>query len=144
MRCGVSRLQRMKMRRPHDVPLSKQALEVLREVWPLTTEHDLGLPVGPFVRHPLSENAFNSVLRRLGYASDEHCAHGFRSSASTILNERGYDGRVIEAALAHEDGNKVRRAYNRSQYLAERKRLLQDWADMLDQFKQPSFQTLTS
>ncbi len=136
--------ERMKMRRPHDVPLSKQALEVLRGVWPLTTEHTLVFPSVRSLRHPLSENAFNSVLRKLGYGSDEHCAHGFRSSASTILNERGYDGRVIEAALAHEDGNKVRRAYNRSQYLGERKKLLQEWADMLDQFKLPSFQAATS
>ena len=136
--------ERMKMRRPHDVPLSKQALAVLREVWSLTTDDNLVFPSVRSLRHPLSENAFNSVLRRLGYGSDEHCAHGFRSSASTILNERGYDGRVIEAALAHEDGNKVRRAYNRSQYLSERKKLLQDWADMLDQFKQPTFQARIS
>jgi integrase len=132
--------ERMKMRRPHEIPLSKQALEVLREVWPLTTDDNLVFPSIRSLRRRLSENAFNSVLRRLGYTTDEHCAHGFRSSASTILNERGYDERVIEAALAHEDENKVRRAYNRSQYLEERKKLLQDWADLLDQFKSPAYQ----
>jgi integrase len=136
--------ERMKMRRPHEVPLSKQALEVLREVWPLTTDDNLVFPSIRSLRRRLSENAFNSVLRRLGYGTDEHCAHGFRSSASTILNERGYDERVIEAALSHEDENKVRRAYNRSQYLEERKKLLQDWADLLDQFKSPVFQARSS
>jgi integrase len=127
---------RMKMRRPHDVPLSRQAVAVLREVWPLTTGDNLVFPSIRSIRRPLSENAFNSVLRRLGYGSEEMCAHGFRSSASTMLNERGYDGRVIEAALAHEDENKVRSAYNRARYVEERKRLLQAWADLLDQFKE--------
>jgi integrase len=82
--------ERMKMRRPHDVPLSKQALEVLRAVWPLTRDDNLVFPSVRSWRRPLSENAFNSVLRRLGYGTDEMCAHGFRASASTILNERGY------------------------------------------------------
>ncbi len=127
--------ERMKMRRPHDVPLSKQALEVLREVWPLTRDDNLVFPSIRSWRRPLSENAFNSVLRRLGYGTDEMCAHGFRASASTILNERGYDGRVIEAALAHVDQNAVRRAYNRAQYWPERVKLLHDWSDLLDQFK---------
>jgi integrase len=130
--------ERMKMRRPHDVPLSKRALEVLREVWPLTTENNLVFPSVRSWRRPLSENAFNSVLRRLGYGTDDMCAHGFRASASTILNERGYDSRVIEAALAHMDQNTVRRAYNRAQYWQERVKLLQDWADLLDQFKLPT------
>jgi integrase len=132
---------RMKMRRPHDVSLSRQAVAVLHQVWPLTTGENLVFPSIRSIRRPLSENGFNSVLRKLGYASDEMCAHGFRSSASTIMNERGYDARVIEAALAHEDENKVRGAYNRARYLEERKRLLQDWADLLDQFKLPAVQT---
>ncbi|MGA7788924.1 MAG: integrase arm-type DNA-binding domain-containing protein, partial [Xanthobacteraceae bacterium] len=83
--------ERMKMRRPHDVPLSRQALVVLRDVWPLTQGDNLVFPSIRSIRRPLSENAFNSLLRRLGYGKDEVCAHGFRSSASTILNERGYD-----------------------------------------------------
>lgn len=127
--------ERMKMRRPHEVPLSKQALEVLRTVWPLTRDENLVFPSIRSWRRPLSENAFNSVLRRLGYGKDEMCAHGFRATASTILNERGYDSRVIEAALAHVDQNTVRRAYNRAQYWPERVRLLQDWSDLLERFK---------
>jgi integrase len=132
--------QRMKMRRPHDVPLSKQALEVLRAVWPLTRDDNLVFPSIRSWRRPLSENAFNSVLRRLGYGSDEMCAHGFRASASTILNERGHDPRVIEAALAHVDQNEVRRAYNRAQYWPERVKLLQSWSDLLDQLKRSTDQ----
>jgi integrase len=132
--------ERMKMRRPHDVPLSRQALAILREVWPLTREDNLVFPSIRSIRRPLSENAFNSVLRRLGYGTDEHCAHGFRSSASTILNERGYDSRVIEVALAHQDENKTRAAYNRAQFWPERQKLLQNWADLLDEFRLPTFQ----
>ncbi len=84
---------------------------------------------------PLSENAMNSALRRMGYTKDEVTAHGFRSSASTILNERGFDNDVIEAALAHQDEDEVRRAYNRATYLPERTILMQKWADLLDDFR---------
>jgi integrase len=136
--------ERMKMRKPHDVPLSKQALAILRDVWPLTEGDNLVFPSIRSIRRPLSENSFNSVLRRMGYGSDEVCAHGFRTSASTILNERGHDDDVIEAALAHEDENKVRRTYNRARYWPERIVLLQVWADLLDEFKQPTFQTRSS
>lgn len=71
----------------------------------------------------------------MGYSKTEMVAHGFRSSASTILNERGYQRDVIEAALAHQDEDEVRRAYNRATHLAARATLLQDWADLLDQFR---------
>lgn len=135
---------RMKMRRPHDVPLSRQALAVLRDVWPFTEGDNLVFPSIRSIRRPLSENAFNSLLRRLGYGKDEMCAHGFRSSASTILNERGYDSRVIEVALAHQDQNKVRRAYNRAQYWPERVKLLQEWADLLDQLQAPGSEVSSS
>jgi integrase len=127
--------ERMKMRRPHQVPLSRQALAILRDVWNLS--HDNGL-VFPSIRsavRPLSENAMNSALRRMGYAKDQMCAHGFRSSASTILNERGFSPDVIEVALAHQDEDEVRRAYNRARYWKERVKLLQDWADLLDEFR---------
>lgn len=123
---------RMKMRRQHEVPLSRQAIAVLKDVWPISDGGELVFPSVRAGNRPLSENAFNASLRRLGYAADEVTAHGFRSSASTILNERGYNPDVIEAALAHQDPNSVRRAYNRSRYWPERVRLLQDWADLLD------------
>jgi integrase len=127
--------ERMKMRRPHDVPLSRQALAVLKAVWPLNEEHELVFPSLRSHKKPLSENAFNSVLRNMGYDKDEATAHGFRSTASTILNERRYDDDVIEAALAHQDENEIRRIYNRALYLPERRKLLQDWADLMDSFK---------
>lgn len=129
--------ERMKMRRPHDVPLSTQALAVLRDVWELS-DGDLVLPSIRSSKKPLSENAFNSALRRMGYAKDEMTAHGFRSSASTILNERGFDPDVIEAALAHQDEDEIRRAYNRATYWKERVTLMQEWADLLDQFRRGS------
>ena len=109
---------------------------VLRDIWPLSESHDLVLPSIRSLRRALSENAMNTALRRMGYAKDEMCAHGFRSSASTILDERGFDRDVIEAALAHQDEDEVRRAYNRSRYWPQRVNLLQDWADLLDEFRQ--------
>ena len=129
--------ERMKMRRPHDVPLSTQALAVLKNVWELSGGDGY---VFPAIRRPrpLSEATFNVALRRMGYSKDEVTAHGFRASASTILNERGHDPEVIEAALAHEDEDEVRRAYNRARYWEARLKLLQDWADLLDQFKADS------
>ena len=127
--------ERMKMRRPHDVPLSRQALAVLNVVWPLNEEHALVFPSLRSHKKPLSENAFTSVLRNMGFRKDQATAHGFRSTASTILNERGFNADVIEAALAHQDEDEVRRIYNRALYLPERKKLMQDWADLLDSFR---------
>lgn len=129
--------ERMKMRRPHDVPLSTQAIAVLRDIWGLSSG-DLVLPSIRSPVKPLSENAMNSALRRMGYDKNEATAHGFRSSASTILNERGFSPDVIEAALAHEDEDDVRRAYNRSKYWVQRVELLQAWADLLDNFRKES------
>ncbi len=130
--------ERMKMRRPHDVPLSRQATAILRDLWDLSEGDGLVFPSIRSVTRPLSENAMNSALRRMGYSRDEMCAHGFRASASTILNERGYSPDVIETALAHQDEDETRRAYNRARYWPERVKLLQDWADLLDEFRKLS------
>ena len=111
--------ERMKMREPHDVPLSRQALAVLKDVWTLNEEHQLVFPSLRSHKKPLSENAFNSVLRNMGYPQDKATAHGFRATASTILNGRRFDRDVIEAALAHQDQNEIRRIYNRSLYMPE-------------------------
>ena len=127
--------ERMKMRRPHDVPLSRQATAILRDIWNLSEDDGLVFPSIRSVTRPLSENAMNAGLRRMGYSKHEMCAHGFRSSASTILNERGYNPDVIETALAHQDEDETRRAYNRARYWPERLKLLQDWADLLDEFR---------
>jgi integrase len=125
--------ERTKMRRQQDVPLSKQALAVLEDIWSLSDYHELVFPSIRSPKKPLSENAMNSALRRMGFTQDEMTAHGFRSSASTILNSRGYDRDVIEAALGHLDEDEVRRAYNRSNYWPQRVKLMQEWADILDQ-----------
>ena len=134
--------ERTKMRRPHDVPLSKQALKIIKDIWSLSENGELVLPSIRSLSRPLSENAMNSALRRMGYAQDEMTAHGFRSTASTILNERGFNPDVIEAALAHVDDDEIRRAYNRAKYLAERTALMQDWADLLDAFRKQSVASL--
>lgn len=130
--------ERMKMRKPHDVPLSRQALSVLRDIWDLSDGGELVLPSIRSTKKPLSENAMNSALRRMGYDKNEMTAHGFRSAASTTLNERGFNSDVIEAALAHQDENAIRRAYNRATYWPERIKLMQDWADLLDHFRRLS------
>jgi len=130
--------ERMKMRRPHDVPLSTQAVKVLKEIWPYSENGDLVLPALRSPDRTLSENAMNSALRRMGYTKEEMTSHGFRSTASTILNEHGFNPDVIEAALAHQDEDPVRRAYNRATYLPERTKLMQEWADLLDSLRQRS------
>jgi integrase len=128
--------ERTKMRRPHEVPLSRQTIAVLRNIWALSEFGDLVFPSMQSNRKLLSENALNSALRTMGYGKDEMTAHGFRSSASTILHERGFDSHVIEAALGHQDENAVRRAYNRATYWPERVLLMQAWADLLDTFRE--------
>jgi len=127
--------ERMKMRQPHDVPLSRQALAVLDDVWPLSEDGELVFPSVRSKHRPLSDNAFNSALRRMGYGRNEVSAHGFRVTASSILNSRGYEADVIEAVLAHQDRNSIRRTYNRATYWDQRVVLMQDWADLLDQLK---------
>lgn len=127
--------ERMKMRAPHDVPLSKQALRVLEEVWPLSEHGGLVFPSIRSTKRPLSENAMNAALRRMGYGKDEVTAHGFRVTASTFLNARSYDSDVIEAVLAHQDKNTIRRTYNRATYWEQRVKLMQEWGDVLDVLK---------
>lgn len=127
--------ERTKMRRERDVPLSAQALAILDSIWDLSTS-DLVLPSVRSNKKLLSENAMNSALRRMGYTKEEMTSHGWRASASSILNGRGFNPDVIEAALGHQDANEVRRTYNRASYWNERVILLQTWADLLDEFRQ--------
>ncbi len=126
---------RMKMRREHKVPLSKQAYQLVMDNWSEIEEITLIFPSLVSTRKLLSENAFNTVLRRIGYSGEEVSAHGFRSTASTILNEREYNPDVIEAILAHQDTNAIRRTYNRTTYWNQRVELMQNWADLLDEMK---------
>lgn len=127
--------ERTKMRRPHDIPLSRQALTVLRDIRPPSERSELVFPSLIAFTKPISENAMNVALRRMGYSAEEMTSHGFRSSASTILNERGFRHDVIEAAPGHQDKNAVRRTYNRASDWAERVELMQRWADLLDELR---------
>jgi len=123
---------KMKMRVLHIVPLSKQAIEVLKEIQPLTGRDQYVFPSNRTITRPMSNNTINAALRRLGFTKDEMTAHGFRSMASTLLNEQGWNGDAIERQLAHSEGNGVRAAYNYAQHLPERKKMMQAWADYLD------------
>lgn len=120
---------RMKMRVEHTVPLSRQALTILRHL----RQHGVS---GYVFQHgdaaaPLPGNALLDILYRLGYKG-KMTTHGFRAVASTILNEHGFRPDVIERQLAHAEPNQVRRAYNRAQYLAERSAMMQWWSDYLE------------
>lgn len=126
---------RMKMEREHVVPLSKQAVAVLKEIKPLTDGGKLVFTSLRSRTRPLSDNTLNAALRRLGYTTDEMTAHGFRTMASTRLNEMGWDPDVIELQLAHKERNKSRGAYNRAERLKERRAMMQAWADYLDGLK---------
>lgn len=123
---------RMKMREAHVVPLSSQALAILRELQPLTGNGRYCFPSLRTAAAPMSENTVNAALRALGYDKDTMTGHGFRAMASTRLNEMGWAPDVIERQLAHAERSKVRAAYNRAQYIAERQRMMQAWADYLD------------
>ena len=123
---------RMKMRETHIVPLSKQAIAVLEEVRPLTGSGRYVFPSLRTVTRPISEGTLNAALRRLGFSKEEMTGHGFRTMASTLLNEQGWHPDLIELQLAHAERNKVRAAYNRAQRLDERRKMMQAWADYLD------------
>ncbi|MEQ1558268.1 MAG: integrase arm-type DNA-binding domain-containing protein [Methyloglobulus sp.] len=119
----------------HFVPLSSQAIAILKEIWPHTGR---GKYVFPSVRgdgRPMSDNTIRTALRTLGYGSDVMVPHGFRSTASTLLNEQGWTPDAIERQLGHMPKDKIRAAYNRAEYLKERKTMMQAWADYLDGLK---------
>lgn len=126
--------EKMKMRKPHAVPLSKQAVAILSEARAIADPEDRY--VFPSVRtpaRPISENTLNAALRRLGYSKEAVTAHGFRSTAATLLNESGkWSADAIERALAHGDKDQVRAAYHRGQHWAERVAMAQWWSDHLD------------
>ncbi len=123
--------ERMKMSTEHIVPLSRQAMTVLDELKPMTGRHDLVFPSRDNLSKPMSENTLIYAMYRMGYHS-RATVHGFRATASTILHEMGFWPDVIERQLAHAERNSVRVAYHRSEYLEERRRMMQEWADFLD------------
>jgi integrase len=123
--------ERMKMRTEHRVPLSRQALDVLRTMQALSGGRDLVFPSPFYPSKSLSENTFNSAMARMGYKGSA-TAHGFRALFSTVANECGWNPDVIERQLAHTERNGVRAAYHRSTYMQDRETLMQWWADCLD------------
>jgi integrase len=130
--------KKMKMRRPHRVPLSRQSLAIIRDLKEITGNGRWLFPSVRTVLRPMSENTLNAALRRLGYASAEMSAHGFRSMAATRLNEMGrWNSDAIERQMAHQEANAVRRAYTHSaEYWAERVEMMQVWSDYLEELRQ--------
>lgn len=126
--------ERMKMKTEHVVPLSRQAVEILRDLRPVDGGGRFVFP-GRNPDKPISNNTMLFALYRLGYKG-KMTGHGFRSVASTMLNETGFRADVIERQLAHGERNAIRGAYNRAEYLSERKAMMQQWADMLDALAQ--------
>lgn len=130
---------KMKMRKSHHVPLSRQVVELLGQIHLATGPTGYVFPSIRTHIRPMSENTVNASLRRLGYASDEMTAHGFRAMASTLLNESGkWHPDAIERALAHGDDDKVRAAYHRGAHWKERVEMAQWWSDYLDQLREDS------
>ena len=124
--------EKMKKRVPHIVPLSTQAVAILRDLHALTGEGKYVFPSTRSSSRPMSENTVNGALRRLGYTKDELTGHGFRSMASTLLNEQGWHRDAIERQLAHAERDSVRAAYNYAEHLPERRKMMQHWSDYLN------------
>ncbi len=127
--------EKMKMQVTHIVPLPKQVIAILRELQPQTGSGKYVFPSIRNIHRPMSENTVNASLRRIGYDKSEICAHGFRAMASTMLHEQGWDSDVIERQLAHKEGNAIKGAYNHARHLPERVKLMQHWANYLDELR---------
>ena len=131
--------ERTKLRRAHTVPLSRQALALLRELEAHSSGNEYMFPGQRTHLRPMSENALNPAFRRMGFSAEEITSHGLRATASTLLNESGlWQADAIERALAHGHSNALRGVYARSQHLEERISMAQWWSDYLDQLKQGS------
>jgi len=127
--------ERMKTKIAHIVPLSTQALAVLNELHDFTGPDGFLFPSIRSYHQPISNNTVNAALRRMGYTKEEMTGHGFRSMASTLLNEQGWRPDAIERQLAHCEENDVRAAYNYAEYLPERRTMMQAWSDYLDSLR---------
>lgn len=127
--------ERMKMGREHIIPLSSQAIDILQIMKPISGHREYVFPSMKSPHNkPMNSQTVNAVIKRIGFAG-RLVAHGFRSIASTALNENGFPSDVIEAALAHVDKNEVRRAYNRAVYLEQRIEMMQWWGNFVEQSK---------
>ena len=125
--------ERMKAREKHVVPLSVQAMKILMEIQPVSGHGRYVFPGARSNDRPMSENTVLAALRRMGYEVGMMTGHGFRSLASTTLNEMGWNSDLIEKQLAHRERNTIRAAYNYAEYLPERRKMMQHWSDYLDQ-----------
>jgi len=123
---------KMKMKNPHIVPLSTQAVEILTEIQPVTGEDRYVFPSIRTYSRPMSNNTVLAALRRMGYTKEEMSGHGFRAMASTVLHEQGWHSDIIERQLAHAERNSIKAAYNHAQHLPERRKMMQAWSDYLD------------
>ncbi|MFK7956393.1 MAG: tyrosine-type recombinase/integrase [Lysobacterales bacterium] len=130
------RAERMKMARPHRIPLSPQVVKWLKELQPLTGKRPYAFASLRTPRRPMSNMTINAALRALGYDGRTQTAHGFRTTASTLLHEQGWESIVIERQLAHTDANSTRAAYDRSEHWPKRKKMMTDWANYLDTLRQ--------
>jgi integrase len=128
--------ERMKRRFPQIVPLSNQAIKILRDLMPVTGPNGLVFPSIRSGSRPISDGTINAALRMMGYTGDQMTGHGFRSMASTILNEQGWHPDAIERQLSHAEKNTVRGIYNYAEYLPIRREMMQAWADYLDALRQ--------
>ncbi|MGH8487598.1 MAG: tyrosine-type recombinase/integrase [Gammaproteobacteria bacterium] len=126
--------ERRKMRDPHIVPLSRQALECFRDLQQVACGSRYVLPHHGSLDKPMGSNTINKAFDRMGYRG-RFTPHGLRATASTLLNEMGFRPDVIERQLAHTERNRIRAAYNRAEYMDERRRMMQAWADYLDSLK---------
>ena len=128
--------EKMKRRKDHLVPLAKQSLVILKEIWPYTNRGKYVFPSARAQGRPLSENGIRVALRTIGYTNDEMTPHGFRAMARTLLDEAlGVRVEFIEHQLAHEVKDATGRAYNRTKFIAHRFEMMQRWADYLDELK---------
>lgn len=128
--------EKMKMRVPHIVPLAGQVVEIVRDLARYTGGGRYLFPSMRAESRPISDMTLLAGLRRLGYGKEEMTVHGFRSLASTLLNEQGYNRDWIERQLAHGERNRVRASYNFAEYLPERRRMMEEWADYLDSLRE--------
>lgn len=132
--------ERMKMKTKHIVPLSDQALRIILDLKAITHSPQYLFPSVRTITRPMSNNTINAALRRMGYSNEDMTGHGFRSLASTLLNEQGVNSDWIERQLAHAERNKVRAAYNYAQFLPERRKMMQSWSDYLDELRNGNYE----
>lgn len=124
--------ERMKMKRPHIVPLAPQVVKIFQSMLDYSGNYELVFPSAMSNTRYISDVGLLNTLRRMGYGKNKMTIHGFRTSASTMLNEQGYNRDWIEAQLAHAEKNAIRDAYNRADYLPERRKMMMEWADYID------------